>query len=178
MDEMQLKLTMTMDSIGKVQQEQVMVAKSLKTTAPPQLVIPARDEAGIMGIRSGESAIQRAVPPANPPAPNPPQVQFPPLTPVISEIQETSRGQQDQSRRNWIPKMDFPKFDGTDVRIWIDKCHFAMYLIPEGFKVAAATMYMNDSAAHWYQAYKVAHGWHDWEQFREAVVSKFEGNSQ
>lgn len=48
MDEMQLKLTMTMDSIGKVQQEQVMVAKSLKTTAPPQLVILARDEAGIM----------------------------------------------------------------------------------------------------------------------------------
>lgn len=53
-----------------------------------------------------------------------------------------------------------------------------MYMIPEGFKVAAATMYMHDSAAHWYQAYKVAHGWHDWEEFREAVVSEFEGNMQ
>ena len=27
-----------------------------------------------------------------------------------------------QSRRNWVPKIDFPKFDGFDVRIWLDKC--------------------------------------------------------
>lgn len=79
-----------------------------------------------------------------------------------------------------MPKMDFSKFDGTDVRIWVDKCQtfFAIYMIPEGFKVAAATMYMKDSAAHWYQAYKVNNGWHDWEQFREAVVFEFEGNTQ
>jgi hypothetical protein len=32
-------------------------------------------------------------------------------------------------RRPWIPKMDFPLFDGSDVRIWIDKCsaYFHLY---------------------------------------------------
>lgn len=72
MDEMQLKMTMTMDSIGKIQQEQVMVAKTLKTATPPRLVIPAREEAGIMGIRPGESAIHRAVPFTTQPMSSPP----------------------------------------------------------------------------------------------------------
>lgn len=26
------------------------------------------------------------------------------------------------TKRVWMPKMDFPKFDGTDLRIWLDKC--------------------------------------------------------
>lgn len=51
-----------------------------------------------------------------------------------------------------MPKMDFPRFDGTDARIWVDKSHtfFALYKIPDGFKVAATTMYMTENAAHWY----------------------------
>jgi hypothetical protein len=24
-------------------------------------------------------------------------------------------------RRQWVPKMEFPQFDGSDVRIWLDK---------------------------------------------------------
>jgi hypothetical protein len=26
-------------------------------------------------------------------------------------------------RKPWMPKMDFPCFDGSDVRIWLDKCY-------------------------------------------------------
>lgn len=172
MDEMQLKVTMLMESIGKMQQEQVMVAKLLKASAPPCLMIPPREDMGILGMRSGDCVIPRTEPSANPPASNPPCVQFPP-TPVVDEIQETSRG-------NWMPKMEFPRFDGTDVRIWVDKCQtfFTMYKIPEGFKVSAATMYMSNRAAHWYQAFMVSNGWHNWEQFKEAVVTEFEGNIQ
>lgn len=55
---------------------------------------------------------------------------------------------------------------------------FAIYKIPEGFKVAAATMYISDSVAHWYQAYKMTNVWHNWEQFRDAVITEFEGNSR
>lgn len=90
-------------------------------------------------------------------------MQFPPPTPVTAEIPDLNRGNIEQGRRNWMPKMDFPRFDGTNARIWIDKCHtfFTIYTIPDGFKVAAASMYMIDNAAHWYQAYKMNHVWHD-----------------
>lgn len=76
--------------------------------------------------------------------------------------------------------MDFPKFDGTDARIWIDKYQtlFTMYQIPDGFKVAAATMYLVDSAAHWHKAYKAVYTWHDWEQFQQAILLEFETNTQ
>lgn len=62
----------------------------------------------------------------------------------------------------------------------MDKCHtfFAMYKIPKGFKVAAATMYMTKSVAHWYQASKMTNIWHDWDQFRDAVITEFEGDTQ
>lgn len=74
----------------------------------------------------------------------------------------------------------FSKFERTDVRIWVDKCHtfFAMYKIPDKFKVVATTMYLTGRATHWYHAYKMSNVWLDWEQFREAVVSEFEGNTQ
>jgi hypothetical protein len=50
----------------------------------------------------------------------------------------------------WIPKMDFPRFDGTDVRIWLDKCsaYFHIYAIPSDFRVAYASLHMADKATH------------------------------
>lgn len=61
----------------------------------------------------------------------------------------------------------FPKFDDSGAHIWIDKFHivFNMYQIPHGFKVSVATMYLVDSAAHGYQAYKMANAWYSWDQF-------------
>lgn len=49
-------------------------------------------------------------------------------------------------RHSWMPKMDFPRFDGTDVRIWLDKCEafFQLYHIPENFKVTSASLYLSD----------------------------------
>jgi hypothetical protein len=76
-----------------------------------------------------------------------------------------------------MPRMDFPKFNGTDARIWIDTCNtcFLMFQSPEGFKVAATSMNLVDNATHWYQAYKLDHGWHTWEQ-QQVVLTKFEVN--
>jgi hypothetical protein len=36
--------------------------------------------------------------------------------------------------------MDFPKFEGSDVRIWLDKCrsYFSLFQIPDAFRVTAA----------------------------------------
>jgi hypothetical protein len=47
--------------------------------------------------------------------------------------------------------MDFPRFDGTDVMIWLDKCsaYFRLYSIPPDFRVTAASMHMVDRTSHW-----------------------------
>lgn len=84
-EEMQLKVTMSMDSIGQVQQDQRMVKKALNGNALPPLVIPAREEGGILAAPIRGATIQiagRHEAPANPNV----QVQFPPPTPVLSEI--------------------------------------------------------------------------------------------
>lgn len=79
-----------------------------------------------------------------------------------------------------MPKMDFPKFDGTDARIWLDTYNtfFQLYNIAEGFKVSAATMYMRGNTTHWYQSYKLASPWHTWPVFSAAFITEFEGYLQ
>jgi hypothetical protein len=55
-----------------------------------------------------------------------------------------------------LPKMPFPKFDGSSPKIWIDNCtnYFIIYSIPTNLQVTAATMHLQDNAAKWWQAYK------------------------
>jgi hypothetical protein len=49
-----------------------------------------------------------------------------------------------------MPMVEFPRFDGTDVRIWPDKCamYFQLYGIPPDFRVTAASLHMVDKASH------------------------------
>jgi hypothetical protein len=84
-----------------------------------------------------------------------------------------------ESRRQWIPKMNFPKFDRPDVRIWLDKCaaYFALYSIPHDCRVTAASLHMVDKASHWFQMYKHSPGNHTWEHFVLAVSKEFEVNT-
>lgn len=58
--------------------------------------------------------------------------------------------------RVWFPRMDFPLFEGEDTRIWIDNydAYFALYLIPEEFKVSAASLQLRGRAAHWFQVFR------------------------
>jgi hypothetical protein len=75
-----------------------------------------------------------------------------------------------------MPKMNFPHFEGTDARIWLNKClaYFTLYQIPPNFRVSAASIHMSGAAAHWFQTYKLMPGFQSWEQFSEDVVSEFE----
>lgn len=49
-----------------------------------------------------------------------------------------------------MPKMEFPKFDRTGARLWLGTCgtYFEMYQTMEGYRVAAATLYMVDNASY------------------------------
>jgi len=74
-----------------------------------------------------------------------------------------------------LPKMHFPQFDGSQPRIWIDKCenYFDIYSIPTNLQVTAATMHLQDNAAKWWQAYKQNHQIPSWKKFCEIVQDKF-----
>jgi hypothetical protein len=72
--------------------------------------------------------------------------------------------------------MNFPTFDGTDVRIWIDKCfaYSAMYHILSNLCVFADSIHMTGVAVHWFQSYKHTPGFQVWDQFVLAVIAEFE----
>jgi hypothetical protein len=75
--------------------------------------------------------------------------------------------------------MDFPRFDGSDVRIWLDKClaYFQLCSIPHDFRVTAASLHMVDKASHWFQCYKHSGGSHTWEHSVLVVSREFEVNT-
>lgn len=74
-----------------------------------------------------------------------------------------------------LPKMHFPKFDGTSPKIWFDNCinYFTIYGIPKHLKVTAAVMHLEGNAAKWWQAYKQNHAVPTWKDFCVLVQDKF-----
>jgi len=76
-------------------------------------------------------------------------------------------GKKEALPRQAIPKVPFPKFDGTDPRIWNDMCHnyFDLYQLPEGMWITAATLNFEGNAAKWWQTYKQNHTLGSWTAF-------------
>lgn len=195
MDMLKTKVDLSMASLGQVQQDQVQLAKAVtqpppppppppppQPPRPPQLQLSAREGQGLMGAR----------PPGAPPNPTSsttpfvtfsaptPQVISAPTSPAFNSLGSSDVDCGESSnRKQWMPKLDFPRFDGSDVRIWLDKCQafFNLYQIPSGFKVQAASMHMTDSAAHWYQTFELLNPYHDWDIFKASVLGEFEVNT-
>ena len=147
MDAVQAKVNLTMHSLGEVRQEQVAAARVLKQSpAMTPATSPAAEGDGILPV--------------------PPQYTSPLVSPHYSPQHQFDPGRSSEdsgTRKSWMPKMDFRKFDGTDARIWLDGCesYFALYDIPENFKVTSASLHMIGDAAHWFHAYKLAQEWPD-----------------
>lgn len=74
-----------------------------------------------------------------------------------------------------VPTMQFPAFDGTSPKIWIDKCnsYFNIYKIDDPLKVEPAVLHLQENAAKWWQAYKQGHTIPVWTQFCQLVQDKF-----
>jgi hypothetical protein len=137
---------------------------------------------GVMGASLGSSSSPAAATSVPPVAPlqhhSGDQVNS--IIPPSMHATGSSHGSQElDHRRNWMPKMDFPKFDGSDVRIWLDKCpaYFHLYSIPPDFRVTATSLHMIDRASNWFQTYKHSPGSHSWEHFVVAVSKEFEVNT-
>jgi hypothetical protein len=74
-----------------------------------------------------------------------------------------------------LPKLSFPKFNGENPKIWIDKCgdYFRIFNVPECMWTTTTSLYMEENAAKRLQVYKLKSGLGDWPTFVEAVESKF-----
>jgi hypothetical protein len=139
LEKVQEKVDLAMNSISAVQEEQeeqVQVALQLKVVSGTPGTSASE---GIMGsipsIASSPTVGQRPPPPPPPPPPQSDrqgrsaQVNYvPPNRNIVHEVAhvEVDHGER---WRQWMPKMDFLHFVGSDARIWLEKCstYFALY---------------------------------------------------
>uniref|UniRef100_A0A803LN84 Retrotransposon gag domain-containing protein n=1 Tax=Chenopodium quinoa TaxID=63459 RepID=A0A803LN84_CHEQI len=72
-----------------------------------------------------------------------------------------------QPKLGYTPKLEFPKFDGTNPRLWIKKCckYFTMCKIPDDYKVDLASLNMVDKAENWVSSYLSSRTLVDWQDF-------------
>ncbi|VFQ72987.1 unnamed protein product [Cuscuta campestris] len=75
-----------------------------------------------------------------------------------SKRNQERRSESDNPRQlHFNPKVEFPQFDGSNVRNWIKKCvkYFMLCRIPEEKKVDLASLYMTGKAEMWYSSYTI-----------------------
>jgi hypothetical protein len=74
-----------------------------------------------------------------------------------------------------LPKLSFPKFNGDNPWIWIDKCrdYFSIFNIPECMWTTTTSLHMEDNETKWLQVYKLKVGLGNWSSFVAAVEQKF-----
>jgi hypothetical protein len=117
----QTKVDLAMSSISLVQQEQVQVAKLLKSGAGASATVTS---AGVMrpspSGRASSSVVDTPPPPPPPPPPSSQllrqQVNSTCSNTSTSDVVHLGSDRSD-SCKQWISKMDFPPFDGVDARI-------------------------------------------------------------
>lgn len=96
-------------------------------------------------------------------------------TPFRSPRQHHASTSKEALPHHALPKMQFPKFDGSCPKVWIDKCnnYFNIYGISKELKVEAVVMHLEENATNWWQAYKQNHQVTSWTTFCVVVQKKF-----
>lgn len=79
------------------------------------------------------------------------------------------------SRSTPLPKLEFPKFDGENPRLWKDRCeqYFEVYSISDSLKPRFAALNFTDVAANWLLTYELRHKITSWEELCLAVCERF-----
>jgi len=95
-----------------------------------------------------------------------------------NETRPETKGQEHKSYalpRPAMPKMDFPDFEGSDPKVWLDNCrdYFELYQIPEGMWVTVARMHLKGKAGKWYQAFKQKNTFRSWTHFCGVIEQEF-----
>lgn len=87
----------------------------------------------------------------------------------------TDRYETDGGRDFRMPKTNFPKFDGTNPKIWKEKYekYFHMFTVPDELKADYATLHFTGTVAFWLQTYEAQHDVPSWVALCVAVCNKF-----
>lgn len=69
----------------------------------------------------------------------------------------------------------FPRFDVSELKIWLNKCidYFTLYHVPEVVWVTSASLHLEGNATRWFQVYKPKNGLGPWREFEKAIPQKF-----
>jgi len=75
-----------------------------------------------------------------------------------------------------LPQLEFPKFDGSNPKIWVKRCenYFDICDVPHEHWVKLATMYFSGSTAFWMQSIELDIRKLSWENLSKAVVDRFQ----
>lgn len=78
-----------------------------------------------------------------------------------------------------VPKLEFPKFDGSNPRMWLKKCskYFTLCNIPEDQRVDMACLNMIDKAECWMSSYVTVKKNVDWGEFCVDITARFRDDS-
>ncbi|KAL5709495.1 hypothetical protein ACHQM5_020179 [Ranunculus cassubicifolius] len=73
------------------------------------------------------------------------------------------------------PRIDFPLFDGSQVRVWIQKANrfFQLNIMSDHQKILLASLYMRGRAENWYQTDALLFEKLSWLEFTERVKFRF-----
>jgi len=91
------------------------------------------------------------------------------------EVNEEISSNMDRPTFKFLPKLEFPYFDGTNPRNWMKKCsrYFALCKIPEAQWVDVASIHLTGRAETWFASYIAARKHVDWNDFVVDVCNRF-----
>ena len=99
------------------------------------------------------------------------------LTRTVQSLQPTEGTSQNRgSHYGRMAKIEFPKFNGEDVKGWIFRCKqfFRIDGTEDDMKVEFASMHLYDKALTWHQQYVKKYGEGTvWEQYEEKLLERF-----
>jgi len=102
-----------------------------------------------------------------------------PVTPVPFrefELSAASHISQSSNFSHTVPQLEFPKFDGTNPKIWIKRCenYFDICAVLPEHWVKLATMHFSGSAIFWMQSIELDLRKLKWESLCKVVIERFQ----
>ncbi|KAJ1275417.1 hypothetical protein BS78_05G134100 [Paspalum vaginatum] len=98
------------------------------------------------------------------------------MSPEHNLIQFDLGGGSGSNHSRFMPKMDFPMFDGDNPRVWKDRCeaYFEVYGISENLKPKFATLNFTGPAATWLQTGELRGPFQAWEALCAVVCDHYD----
>jgi hypothetical protein len=98
-----------------------------------------------------------------------------PITPRSFELDDDAA---DYTPRHRMPKMDVPRFDGDQPKLWQIQCedYFEMYGTAPALWARLASLQFTGPAARWLSSIKSSIRKYTWSEFSQEVVCRFGRN--